>query len=124
MPPHRCPGAGPPPDGGAARLRRCGIARRGIAFHRLDPEWAGARIRPESERAARRAAEGAVPRGARRHDPAAGAARSGHRARPGRSRTLPRRMTAPTLFTIGYEKALLGDVLATLTRAGVATLID
>jgi uncharacterized protein (DUF488 family) len=33
-------------------------------------------------------------------------------------------MTAPTLFTIGYEKALLTDVLATLTRAGVATLID
>jgi uncharacterized protein (DUF488 family) len=33
-------------------------------------------------------------------------------------------MTAPTLFTIGYEKALLKDVLATLTRAGVATLID
>jgi uncharacterized protein (DUF488 family) len=33
-------------------------------------------------------------------------------------------VTAPTLFTIGYEKALLTDVLATLTRAGVATLID
>ena len=33
-------------------------------------------------------------------------------------------MTAPTLFTIGYEKALLRDVLATLTGAGVATLID
>ena len=33
-------------------------------------------------------------------------------------------MTAPTLFTIGYEKALLRDVLATLAGAGVATLID
>jgi uncharacterized protein (DUF488 family) len=33
-------------------------------------------------------------------------------------------MTAPTLFTIGYEKALLGDVVGTLTEAGVATLID
>jgi uncharacterized protein (DUF488 family) len=33
-------------------------------------------------------------------------------------------VTAPTLFTIGYEKALLKDVLATLTGAGVATLID
>jgi uncharacterized protein (DUF488 family) len=33
-------------------------------------------------------------------------------------------MTAATLFTIGYEKALLRDVLATLTGAGVATLID
>src|SRR5712691_10966320 len=28
------------------------------------------------------------------------------------------------LFSIGYEKALLTDVLATLTGAGVATLID
>ncbi len=30
----------------------------------------------------------------------------------------------PTLFTIGYEKARLADVVATLTGAGVATLID
>jgi uncharacterized protein (DUF488 family) len=28
------------------------------------------------------------------------------------------------LYTIGYEKATLGDVLATLAGAGVATLID
>lgn len=31
---------------------------------------------------------------------------------------------AETLFTIGYEKARLGDVVATLKEAGVATLID
>ena len=30
----------------------------------------------------------------------------------------------PPLFTIGYEKASQADVLATLTSAGVATLID
>ena len=29
-----------------------------------------------------------------------------------------------TLFTIGYEKASQGDVLAALTSAGVETLID
>lgn len=29
-----------------------------------------------------------------------------------------------TLFTIGYEKARLADVIATLTAAGVTTLID
>src|SRR5882724_7065294 len=33
-------------------------------------------------------------------------------------------MTGRTLYSIGYEKALLTDVLATLTGAGVATLID
>jgi len=33
-------------------------------------------------------------------------------------------MTTRTLYSIGYEKALLKDVLATLTGAGVATLID
>jgi uncharacterized protein (DUF488 family) len=33
-------------------------------------------------------------------------------------------MTTRTLYSIGYEKALLTDVLATLTGAGVATLID
>jgi uncharacterized protein (DUF488 family) len=33
-------------------------------------------------------------------------------------------MTARTLFTIGYEKALLKDVLGILTEAGVATLLD
>ena len=33
-------------------------------------------------------------------------------------------MTARTLYTIGYEKALLKDVLGTLTGAGVATLLD
>src|SRR6267378_2747976 len=33
-------------------------------------------------------------------------------------------MMAHALFTIGYEKALLRDVLATLTASGVATLID
>ncbi len=30
----------------------------------------------------------------------------------------------PPLYSIGYEKALLPDVIATLTAAGVATLID
>jgi uncharacterized protein (DUF488 family) len=30
----------------------------------------------------------------------------------------------PTLFTIGYEKARLADVVAALKAAGVATLID
>ena len=30
----------------------------------------------------------------------------------------------PTLFTIGYEKARLGDVIAALTGAGVGALID
>jgi uncharacterized protein (DUF488 family) len=33
-------------------------------------------------------------------------------------------MTAGTLYTIGYEKALLGDVIATLNAAGVVTLLD
>jgi uncharacterized protein (DUF488 family) len=33
-------------------------------------------------------------------------------------------MTVPTLYTIGYEKALQQNVLAALTEAGVATLID
>jgi uncharacterized protein (DUF488 family) len=33
-------------------------------------------------------------------------------------------MTASTLFTIGYEKALLKEVVTTLAAAGVATLID
>ncbi|MBV9858823.1 MAG: DUF488 domain-containing protein [Alphaproteobacteria bacterium] len=33
-------------------------------------------------------------------------------------------MTAPTLFSIGYERARLPDVLAALTQAGVKTLID
>jgi uncharacterized protein (DUF488 family) len=33
-------------------------------------------------------------------------------------------VTDPTLYTIGYEKALLDDVIATLSRASVATLID
>jgi uncharacterized protein (DUF488 family) len=33
-------------------------------------------------------------------------------------------MTARTLHTIGYEKALLKDVLGTLTGAGIATLLD
>jgi uncharacterized protein (DUF488 family) len=33
-------------------------------------------------------------------------------------------MTAKTLYSIGYEKALLKDVLATLGAAGVAVLID
>ena len=33
-------------------------------------------------------------------------------------------MTARTLYTIGYEKALLKDVIATLNVAGVATLLD
>ena len=31
---------------------------------------------------------------------------------------------AHALFTIGYEKARLGDVVATLAAAGIATLID
>jgi uncharacterized protein (DUF488 family) len=33
-------------------------------------------------------------------------------------------MATRELFTIGYEKALLRDVVATLAAAGVATLID
>ena len=33
-------------------------------------------------------------------------------------------MTARTLYTIGYEKALLKDLLATLITAGVTTLLD
>jgi uncharacterized protein (DUF488 family) len=33
-------------------------------------------------------------------------------------------MTGLPLFTIGYEKAVLGDLLATLAKAGVATLLD
>ena len=33
-------------------------------------------------------------------------------------------MTGRTLYSIGYEKALVTDVVATLTGAGVATLID
>jgi uncharacterized protein (DUF488 family) len=33
-------------------------------------------------------------------------------------------MPAKALYTIGYEKARLADVVATLTAAGVATLID
>ena len=33
-------------------------------------------------------------------------------------------MTARTLYTIGYEKALLKDVIAALAAAGVATLLD
>jgi uncharacterized protein (DUF488 family) len=33
-------------------------------------------------------------------------------------------MSGKALYTIGYEKALLKDTLATLTGAGVATLID
>lgn len=33
-------------------------------------------------------------------------------------------MTAPTLFSIGYEKVAQKDVLATLQAAGVRTLID
>ena len=62
--------AGASPDGGAARLcRRC-AARRRTAFRRLDPERAGARIRPEPERPARRSAEGAGPHRKRRNDQA------------------------------------------------------
>jgi uncharacterized protein (DUF488 family) len=33
-------------------------------------------------------------------------------------------MTAPTLYTIGYERALQQNVLAALAEVGVATLID
>jgi uncharacterized protein (DUF488 family) len=33
-------------------------------------------------------------------------------------------LTAPALYTIGYEKARLDDVVAALVAAGVATLID
>ncbi len=33
-------------------------------------------------------------------------------------------MTTRTLYTIGYEKALLRDVLAALAAAGVSTLLD
>jgi uncharacterized protein (DUF488 family) len=34
------------------------------------------------------------------------------------------KMAGSTLYTIGYEKVLLADVLAALSEAGVATLID
>lgn len=34
------------------------------------------------------------------------------------------RVVSKSLYTIGYEKARLADVIATLTAAGVATLID
>jgi uncharacterized protein (DUF488 family) len=33
-------------------------------------------------------------------------------------------MTGAPLYTVGYEKALLGDVVASLAAAGVSTLID
>jgi uncharacterized protein (DUF488 family) len=33
-------------------------------------------------------------------------------------------MAPPPLYTIGYEKARLADVVAALSSAGVATLID
>jgi uncharacterized protein (DUF488 family) len=33
-------------------------------------------------------------------------------------------MTVRTLYTVGYERALLKDVVATLTAAGVAVLLD
>jgi uncharacterized protein (DUF488 family) len=33
-------------------------------------------------------------------------------------------MSAPPLYTIGYEKARLADVVAALSEAGVTTLID
>jgi uncharacterized protein (DUF488 family) len=38
------------------------------------------------------------------------------------SASLP--MTAKTLYSIGYEKALLAEFVATLAASGVATLID
>ncbi len=61
---------------------------------------------------------------ARRHDQIAGAAGPRDRARSRRSRALPRRMSARLLYTIGYEKTLLKDVVSTLAAARVATLID
>jgi len=33
-------------------------------------------------------------------------------------------MSGKTLFTIGYQQALPGDIIATLTAAGVKTLLD
>jgi len=33
-------------------------------------------------------------------------------------------MTGRRLYTIGYERALLGDVIAALSAVGVATVID
>jgi hypothetical protein len=33
-------------------------------------------------------------------------------------------MTSRTLYTIGYEKALLKDVISTLAAAGISTLLD
>jgi uncharacterized protein (DUF488 family) len=33
-------------------------------------------------------------------------------------------MTGRTLYTIGYEKALLKDVICTLAAAGISTLLD
>src|SRR3954452_17550612 len=101
----------------------------------------------EPECAARRIAEGAAQTRKRRHRPPAGAPRSRHRTRPRRVRTLPGRLNGSrasrppagrgpqfppagegdvtnTLYTIGYEKARLADVIATLTAAGIGTLID
>ena len=61
----------------------------------------------------------------RRHGQTAGAPRPRHRTRPRRGRALPGRVVAGrTLFTIGYEKARLVDVIAALKGAGVETLID
>ncbi len=46
------------------------------------------------------------------------------RRSPGMRSFLEAEDVTQTLFTIGYEKARLGDVVAALAAAGVATLID
>lgn len=49
-----------------------------------------------------------------------------HRDEPGGEEdgSVGEAMSGKPLYTIGYEKALLGDVLGTLTTAGVSTLLD
>jgi hypothetical protein len=63
------------------------------ALCRLDPERAGARIRPEPERAARRTAQGADRYRCRWHGAAAAAAGSRHRTGSRRGRTLSHRLS-------------------------------
>src|SRR5262249_150176 len=57
--------------------------------HCSDPEWLDPRIRPEPERTARRALEGADPGRKGRDDPSVGTARPRDRTRPRRGRALP-----------------------------------
>src|SRR5690242_8351713 len=124
MSPHRRLGARAPPYGRTARLCRRRAVRRLAALHRRNPERAGARIRPEPERLARRVAERADPDRERWDHQSARTPWAWHRARPQRRRALPHRMSVSLLYTIGYEKALLQDVVSMVAAARVATLID